>query len=85
MADEVQEFLESCIHRAKDIQRELPSTFTDAREYNTSSKRLFIDFCDQLKNILVPLMDYAQRKHNGLRHTYFFQFQGKIKAITDDT
>jgi len=29
-------------------------------------------------------MDYAQRQRDGLLHTYFFQFRGKIKESTDD-
>ena len=84
MGDEVQHFLQTCGQRAKDIQRDLPSTFADAREYYTSDKRFFVDFCEQLRDALVPIMEYAQRKHDGVRHTYFFQFRGKIKAITDD-
>ena len=53
------------------------------REYYTASKRLFIDFWKQLRPVLVPIIDFAQRKHDGLWHTYFFQFRGKIKEITD--
>ena len=58
--------------------------FNDARDYYTASKRLFVDFCERLRAVLVPIMEYAQRKHDGLLHTYFFQFRGKIKESTDD-
>ena len=75
MAVELQAFLQTCLQRAKDTQRELPVNFNDAREYYTGSKRLFVDFCEQLRPVLVPIMEFAQRKHDRLRHTYFFQLR----------
>ena len=52
--------------KAIDTHRELPLKFNDAREYYTASKRLFVDFCERLRPVLVPIMEYAQRQHDGL-------------------
>ena len=71
----MQHFFQSCGQQVKDIQCDLPSMFADAREYCTSDKRLFVDFCEQFQVALVLLMEYAQRKHDVIRHPYFFRVQ----------